>query len=149
MIMKVFKKGKSNKTFLKEVDLHRAAAEIGVAPPIIDFYVGGTDSKKGAQSYIVMEQLDRTVLNIIKSQKALTDSQWKEIINLYRKLDTISILHNDANPNNLMYQFHPVPRFFLIDFGMSKRARGNVEISYQLLRTRLLREEKLFSNSSG
>ena len=141
--MKLFKKGKSNTTFIREVDLHRVAAEIGVAPPIVDFYVGGTDRAKGAQSYIVMEKLDQTVLNIIKSQGQLSDEQWNEIITLYRKLDTISILHNDSNPQNLMMQFACAKRrFFLIDFGMSKRGKGNMTISYPLLRARLLREER-------
>ena len=89
-----------------------------------------------------MEKLDVTVLDIIKQNGELSDEQWGEIISLYKKLDNIQILHNDANPMNLMMQYHPKRRFYLIDFGMSKRSRGNVTISYPLLRTRLLREEK-------
>ena len=146
-ILKLFKKGKANSTFIKEVDLHRAAAEIGVAPRIIDFYVGGTDRAKGAQSYIVMEKLDQTIFNIIRSQGKLSDEQWNEIINLYKKLDKIPVLHNDSNPSNVMVKFGKKPRFYLLDYGMSKRGRGNMTISFPLLRTQLLREEQRCSTT--
>ena len=141
--MKLFKKGKANSTFIKEVDAQRTAAEIGVAPCIIDFYVGGTDKSKGAQSYIVMEKCDQTVLNVIESQKGqLTDAQWEEIRTLYTKLETIPILHNDSNIMNLMMKWHPVCKFYLIDFGMSKRSKGNLETCFTLMRKRLISEEE-------
>ena len=145
--MKSFKPGKSNTKFIREVDLHRAASTINIAPQIIDFYIGGTDKKKGPSSYIIMEKLDQTVLPIIKSQGKLRDEQWNEIMNLYKKLDSINILHNDANLCNIMYRFHP-PRFYLIDFGMAKVGMGNMTISYPLLRSRLLREEKQTSSQN-
>jgi len=147
-VMKKFKKNKSNTTFIKEVDMQRCAAEVGVAPPIIDFYIGGTDKTKGDHSYIVMEKLDQTIFNIIRSQGKLTDDQWKELIKLYEKLDSINVIHNDANPMNVMMKFGPTPRFLLLDYGMSKRGHGNMHISYPLLRARLLREEERISSSS-
>jgi len=142
-VMKKFKKGKSNKTFIKEIDCQRAAAELGCAPKIIDFYIGGSERSKGAQSYIVMESCDQTVFNSIKSQKgSLTDEQWKEIESLYQKLDQCNVLHNDSNPHNLMIQFFPKRRFLLIDYGMSKRCKGNMSTCFPLMRDRLIREEK-------
>ena len=144
MVMKVFKKGKANSTFIKEVDLHRSAAEIGVAPRLIDFYIGGTVRGMGDQSYIVMDKLDITVIDIIQTNRELSDEQWNEIISLYRKLDAISVLHNDSNPMNLMMS-RSTRRFYLIDFGMSKRSKGNMNISYPLMRARLLREEKRYT----
>ena len=143
--MKKFDPKKSAATFIKEVDHQRAAAEMGVAPPIIDFYVGGSGDK-GKQSYLVTEKCDQSVLSVIQSQKgSLTDEQWDEIINLYKKLDTIPILHNDANPMNLMLKFGPTRRFYLIDFGSSKRSKGNMTTCFPLMRDRLMREEKRVS----
>jgi len=147
--MKLFKKGKSNKTFIKEVDCHRAAAELGVAPRIIDFYVGGTVKGLGPLSYIVMEKCDQSIIGLLKSQKGiLTQLQQNEIENLYKKLDTILILHNDSNLNNLMIKFCPNFKFYLIDYGMSKKTKGNMTTSYPLMMQRITRESNAIIKNS-
>jgi len=147
LVLKEFKKGKSNKTFLKEIECHRAAAEVDVAPRIIDFYMGGT-GKHGSLSYIVMEKMDQTIFTYLKSRKKLSDEQWMEIKRLYEKLESANVLHNDSNPMNLMIKFKPVPRFYILDYGMSVQRSGNMVNCYPLMKERIEREEKRINNSS-
>ena len=146
-ILKEFKKGKSNKKFLNEIDCHRAAAEVGVAPQIIDFYVGGT-GEHGKLSYIVMQKMDQTIFSYLTTRKKLTEEQWGELKRLYEKLDSANVLHNDSNPMNLMVKFKPVPRLFILDYGMSGRRSGNMVNCFPLMKDRIEREEKRISNSS-
>lgn len=146
-ILKEFKKGKSNKTFLNEVDCHRAAAEVGVAPQIIDFYVGGT-GEHGPLSYIVMEKMDQTIFSYLKTRKNLSEAQWMELQRLYEKLESANVLHNDSNPMNLMVKFKPKPRLFILDYGMSGRRGGNMVNCFPLMKQRIEREEARINNSS-
>jgi len=147
-IFKEFKKGKSNKTFLKEIECHRTAAEVGVAPRIIDFYVGGS-GKHGSLSYIVMEKMDQTIFSYLKTHKKLSLEQWGELKRLYEKLDSVNVLHNDSNPANILVRFKPKPRLFILDYGMSGRRTGNMKTCFPLMKERIEREEtRIFNNSS-
>ena len=146
-VMKLFKKTKSVRKFLNEADFQRRAAVVGVAPPVIDFYAAKKKGKKGNESYLITELCDLTILEYIKKQKNLTDNEFEQIHELYKKLDSVNILHNDANPNNLMVSSHPVKRFYLIDYGLAKNGNNNTTICYPLMARRLQQEIDKFTNN--
>lgn len=59
----------------------------------------------------------------------MTDDQQRNIVNLYHKLDSVAVRHNDANPLNLMCRAKKgaVPeRWFLIDYGFSTKLKQNL-----------------------
>lgn len=109
-VMKTFRKQKSSNKLLKEAELQKLSADIGVAPNIIDI---DTVSK-----YIVMEKMDRHFLEVIKEQgKTITKQQQRQIISIYKKLDKVKVFHGDVNLMNYMYKGD---KLFIIDFGMAK-----------------------------
>lgn len=136
-IQKQFNKDKSSKTFLKELDCQRRAAEVGVAPIIRDF---STINKNG--SFIVMDKCSCTLLDLIKEQKGLYVDQLSQIESLYKRLDKIGIQHNDANIGNVMVNYDSNGiQFQLIDFGMGTTIMGKQnDTSWKLLRHRIQRE---------
>lgn len=108
--MKTFKKTKSHDNLRREALLQIRAAEVGVAPTIIEY---DTVSK-----FIVMEKMDRNLLDIIKKQNGeLTKKQQNQIIRLFQSLDECRVFHGDANPLNYMQKGK---RLYLIDYGFSK-----------------------------
>ena len=108
---KTFKKTKSVTNIKREVDFQIKAAEVNVAPKVIDVNLKNKS--------ITMEKMDKTVLEVLKDQDGvLTDDQQRKILKLYKKLDKIGILHNDANPLNLMIKGD---EWRLIDYGMTKK----------------------------
>lgn len=108
--MKTFRSQKSIKTFLKEADLQRLASKAGVAPKV---YMVDPVGK-----CIVMEKMDRHLLDVMKSQKGdLKKSQQLEIIDLYKKLDDAGVFQGDCNLNNYMYRDR---KLYLIDYGLAK-----------------------------
>ena len=108
---KTFKKKKSAANIKREVDFQIKAAEVDVAPKVIDVNLKNKS--------ITMEKMDKTVLEVLKDQDGvLTDDQQIKIVKLYEKLDKIGILHNDANPLNLMIKGD---EWRLIDYGMTKK----------------------------
>ena len=108
--MKTFKTRKSSKTLTTEAEFQIEAYKAGVAPKVILYSPEG--------KFIVMDLMERTLMQIIEDQKGhLTENQQKQIIDLYRKLDKIGIVHNDANPLNIMEK---KGRLYLIDYGFTK-----------------------------
>lgn len=108
--MKTFRKQKSSVTLRKEADLQKMAADLGVSPNVVDI---DTVSK-----YIVMERMDRHLLDIMKEQgNTLTRHQQKQIISIYKKLDKAKVFHGDANLLNYMYKNN---KLYIIDFGLAK-----------------------------
>lgn len=108
--MKTFRRQKSSNKLLKEAELQKMGADIGVAPNIIDI---DTVSK-----YIVMEKMDRHLLEVIQEQgKTITKQQQRQIISIYKKLDKAKVFHGDVNLMNYMYKGD---KLFIIDFGMAK-----------------------------
>jgi tRNA A-37 threonylcarbamoyl transferase component Bud32 len=88
------------------------SASYDVAPKIYNIDLSNPPS-------ITMEKMDKTVLEVLKDQDGiLTDDQQRKILKLYEKLDKIGILHNDANPLNLMIKGD---EWRLIDYGMTKK----------------------------
>lgn len=108
--MKTFRKQKSSATLRKEADLQKMAADVGTSPNVIDI---DTVSK-----YIVMEKMDRHLLEVIQEQGGkLTRYQQKQILSIYKKLDKAKVFHGDANLLNYMYKDD---KLYIIDFGMAK-----------------------------
>jgi tRNA A-37 threonylcarbamoyl transferase component Bud32 len=108
--MKTFRKQKSSDKIRKEAELQKRAAEMGVAPEVYDVDTVG--------KYIVMEKMDKHLINSLQEQKGLlTKTQQKQIIHLYKRLDEANVFHGDANPLNYMYLGRTL---YIIDFGMAK-----------------------------
>jgi tRNA A-37 threonylcarbamoyl transferase component Bud32 len=107
--MKTFRKSKSSDRLRKEADFQKMAADVGIAPNVVNI---DTVSK-----YIVMEKLDKHLIEYIHKNGELSKTHQKQIIIIYKKLDSIGVFHGDANLMNLMVKGKKV---FIIDFGMSK-----------------------------
>ena len=107
--MKTFRKKKSGRTLEKEAFYQHLASKQGISPKIIEY---NTEEK-----YIVMEILNQTLLDVIKTQGTLTSDQQQQILNIYKRLDSIGVMLNDANPLNLMEKDGKI---FAIDYGFAK-----------------------------
>jgi tRNA A-37 threonylcarbamoyl transferase component Bud32 len=109
--MKTFKKTKSSERLKQEAELQDMASKFGIAPKVIEI---DTVSK-----YIVMEKLDKHLVDIMKQQNGdLTIEQQIQIINIFEKLDESKVFHGDSNILNYMYKKN---KLYMIDFGMSKK----------------------------
>lgn len=107
--MKTFKKTKSSDRLQREAELQKMAADLDIAPQVIDV---DTVSK-----YIVMEQMDGHLWDIVKKQDGLSIAQQKQILHLYKKLDKAGVFHGDINPLNFMLKGK---RLFVIDYGKAR-----------------------------
>jgi len=108
--MKTFRKQKSSTTLRKEAELQKLAADLGASPNVID--------RDTVSKYIVMEKMDRHLVDVMKSQSGdLTTHQQKQIITIYKKLDEAKVFHGDANLLNYMYKGR---KLYIIDFGMAR-----------------------------
>ena len=109
--MKTFRQNKNSESLMREIKFQETVAEseYDITPKIIEYNL--------EEKYIVMEKMDRTLVEIIESQDGKLDTeQQKEIIKLFSTLDTIGVFHNDANPLNIMMKEN---KFYIIDFGFS------------------------------
>lgn len=110
--MKCFKKQKSSATLVKEAAYQMRAFKAGVAPEV---FACDRDKK-----CIVMTLLDRSLMDIIKSNDGhIPDKYQYQLLSLYRLLDDEGIVHNDANPLNVMEKDD---RLYLIDYGFTKES---------------------------
>lgn len=111
--MKIFKSRKSAKMLAREIEAQIQASEIGVAPKVIDYDL--------EEKYIVMKMLDKTLVQLLQEQNGrLSATHQRAILDLYHRLDEIGLVHNDANPLNIMLDRRG--RFYLIDYGFAKPA---------------------------
>lgn len=118
--MKTFRKQKSAKTLEKEANFQFLAAKEGISPNIIAY---NTEEK-----YIVMDILSRTLMDILRDQNGeFTMSQQRQLIDLYKKLDRVGIMINDANPLNVMDKDG---RLYLIDYGFAKYTKHKIFKKY-------------------
>ena len=145
--MKEFKATKSAAKVAKEADFQAQAAAVDAAPAVVAVPGGKPPS-------IVMECMDRTAVEVCRAQGgSLTDAQQWKILALYEALDGIRVLHNDANPLNLMSRRAPGAaaataaagadeeheQWRLIDYGFAKkqtpkhRENPNLNMSLKLL----------------
>lgn len=108
--MKTFRKTKSGKTLEKEAFYQYLASKQGISPRIIEY--------NSEEKYIVMEILNRTLIDVVMAQNGkLSTEQQNQILTLYKKLDSIGIMINDANPLNIMEKDG---KFYAIDYGFAK-----------------------------
>jgi tRNA A-37 threonylcarbamoyl transferase component Bud32 len=107
--MKTFKKTKSSDTLRTEYNLQKKASSVGVAPLVYDY---DTIGKR-----ILMEKMDEHLLDRIKEKKACVKSQQLRILDIFKKLDEVSVFHNDANLSNYMLKGDTI---YLIDYGFAK-----------------------------
>ena len=108
--MKTFRKTKSSDRLRKEAQLQEKASEFNISPKIIEI---DTVSK-----YIVMEKMDEHLIDKMKKQDGnLTEKQQKQIIKIFKLLDTAKIFHADSNILNYMFKGK---KLYVIDFGMSQ-----------------------------
>ena len=133
--MKKFKATKSAAKVAKEADFQARAAAVDAAPAVVDVPSGKPPS-------IVMERMERTSVEVCTAQDgALTEAQQWSILALYEALDGIQVLHNDANPLNLMCRTagSGEEQWRLIDYGFAKNqtskhcANPNLNMSLRLL----------------
>lgn len=130
--MKTFRKTKSSNRLMKEYELQKKAAKIGVAPKVYDYDI--------VSKYIVMERMDRHLFeqlldgdvkgenseSISRDNKenkynfpdfTLSKKQQERILEIFNKLDKAGVYHNDANLTNYMIKNNKI---YLIDYGLSK-----------------------------
>lgn len=108
--MKTFRQTKSSNTLKAEYHFQKLAASVGISPRVVEY-----DS---VSKYIVMEKMDEHLLDIIKKQKGvLNKSQQLQIIDIFKKLDSIKVFHGDSNLLNYMLKDNKI---YIIDFGFSK-----------------------------
>jgi predicted Ser/Thr protein kinase len=109
-IMKVLRKHKTPNSLTKESELQKLAVAERAAPSVIDIDT--------VSNYIVMDKMERNLNDILKEQNGtLTKIQQKQIIHLYKKLDTAKVFHGDSKVSNYMYIGS---KLRIIDFGNAK-----------------------------
>jgi predicted Ser/Thr protein kinase len=107
--MKTFSKKKSPQKLILEATLQQKAADVGVAPQVIDV--------DPISKTITMQCMDKHLWDMIMKTRQLSTNQQRQIITMYKKLDKIGVFHGDANLMNYMYR---EGHLYMIDFGMSK-----------------------------
>jgi len=118
--MKTFRENRSSLLIKKEAELQRKAAEVGISPGVI--------AVNTVFNYIVMELMDKNLLDIMKKQnKMLKKNQQIQLIRIFKKLDEIGVFHSDPNPLNFMVKNR---KMYVIDFGFATSIDANVIKKY-------------------
>lgn len=125
--LKIFKKTKSIKKIVKEINFHKLAASKKLSPPILSKWEITNKTKCYVTGFLPF-----TLKRILSDQnKKLSTEQIKRIIYLFTELDKLKILHNDDNiTRNILADDEGA--FYLIDFGFSKKIKKN-DTNYRLL----------------
>uniref|UniRef100_A0A6C0LTR3 Protein kinase domain-containing protein n=1 Tax=viral metagenome TaxID=1070528 RepID=A0A6C0LTR3_9ZZZZ len=105
--MKTFKPRKSSSKISDEINLQTRMSK--VSPVIFDFDLD--------RKYIVMDKLDRHLVDITSRVLSISLNHQKQLINIYKEMDSQGVFHGDANPLNYMIKGR---KLYVIDFGMSK-----------------------------
>ena len=78
--------------------------------------------KKVPRVLLVMDKMDRTLRDVLEAQEwYLTKPQARQIRDLVQGLGQLGIYHNDSQV--LLNIMEKAGRFYMIDFGMSKRCQ--------------------------
>ena len=112
--IKTFKKKKAASNIKKEFDLQHLASTTGASPKVYAYHP--------AKKYIIMEKMDRTIIEALGKQTAKINLDIKleqQIYALCHLLDQAGVVQNDGNPLNLM--FGDNGRLYIIDFGFGKK----------------------------
>jgi len=116
--MKTFRKTKATSTLSNEVKFQKKAGKAGISPKVYDY---DTVSK-----YIVMDLLDKHLLDVIEEQKGcLKKKQQERIIEIFETLDTLNIFHGDVNLAN--YMIDKKGKIYIIDFGFAKEINDSLK----------------------
>ena len=116
--VKVFKGKKSSEKFKQEVSFLREASLNEVSPKVI-YPTKDNIRKNKFDKIIVMELLGDNLMKYLQKENGrFSISQQKKIINLFKTLDKLGILHGDPNPLNFLQDKHG--DFLLIDYGFAK-----------------------------
>lgn len=125
--LKIFKKKKSIKKIVTEVNFHKLAASKKLSPPILSKWEITNNTKCYVTGFLPF-----TLKKVLSDQnKKLSTEQIKRIIYLFTELEKLKILHNDDNiTRNILADDEGT--FYLIDFGFSKKIKKN-DTNYRLL----------------
>jgi len=107
--MKTFRKKKSIMTLSREAALQRRGASQGISPEVRDVDL--------VTKALVMDRLDRHLVDVMRKQGGLSVHHQKQIIGIYRKLDSVGVFHGDANLMNYMLKGRTL---YIIDYGMAR-----------------------------
>jgi tRNA A-37 threonylcarbamoyl transferase component Bud32 len=111
MIMKLFRKNKNPDMIEKEFLFLEKGADLGISPKTYGY-------NTGVHNYIVMEELEYTLLDHIKKHGCIKEKYQKQMIRILETLDKHSIFHGDISLLNFM--FDKTGKLFIIDYGMAK-----------------------------
>ena len=104
--------------FLKEVELHKEAFKLGVAPDIIDSWI----CENPYIGVIIMPALRRTLEDILIDPEVSADKK-KKYVNDAKKIliamNLKNIFHRDPHPNNFMVDSNQTLK--IIDFGLAEK----------------------------
>lgn len=108
--MKCFRRTKSENRLAEEAHYQWIVSKAGLAPKVYEFNT--------KEKYILMEALDRTLLNILhENHGKFPESLQQKVIDLYKQLDETGIAVNDGNPRNIMEKNG---KLYMIDYGLAK-----------------------------
>ena len=131
-VKKQFRKAKSANTLTREGQLQTLASSHGISPKVYEINV---DDK-----YIVMEMMEKkTLIDIILKNKEagrqlLSNKEQMELIDLFKRLDSIGLFHGDPNPYNFLKfpnDYHDkkvAGKFGIIDYGFGKMSENAREL---------------------
>jgi predicted Ser/Thr protein kinase len=119
MIAKIFRKNKNKDEIEKEFRFLHKAAKLGISPKTYGYDLD--DEKHG--NYILMEELDKSLLDHIKKDGCLSDKYQKKIIKILEILDENNIFHGDISPLNFMTD--KKGNLYIIDYGLAKEIDEN------------------------
>ena len=121
--LKQYRKNKSTKNILKEVEFQKKAATYGISPKIIDI--------SEYYKFTVMDKLDVSLFELLKETKGkLSEELQQNIIDIVYVLDKIKIFHADPNPGNFMIKKGKRDKMYIIDFGFSRDIDSKVVRKY-------------------
>lgn len=108
--MKCFRRTKSENRLAEEAHYQWIVSKAGLAPKVYEF--------NPREKYILMEALDRTLLNILhENHGKFPESLQQKVIDLYKQLDETGVAVNDGNPRNIMEKNG---KLYMIDYGLAK-----------------------------
>lgn len=121
--LKKFKASKSSTKITLESELQSIASKNGISPSVVEVDTFG--------KFIVMDLLTgETLFDILKKTGGVMNLRHqKELVNLIKKLDSISIYHGDPSPLNFITDSEG--KIKVIDFGFSRKMREGEKLLNQ------------------
>tara|TARA_B100000073_G_C23707925_1_gene563046 strand:- start:401 stop:1156 length:756 start_codon:yes stop_codon:yes gene_type:complete len=121
--LKQYRKNKSINTITNEIEFQTKANKYGISPKIHYF--------SEYFRYTVMDKLDFTLFEVLKENKGeLSDEDQTMIVDLIYVLDRIGIFHGDPNLGNFMVNKGKKNKWYIIDFGFSKKITPQLKRKY-------------------